>query len=325
MRKRVFLLLAILFFFLEIWFASQVHMPLSPKVVESNEAFSLKVTDNFKLYNMNILEPSFHIADQLLTISSKRGNDLAWSIFETSVKVNVPLRRDLTLKYAISTPQLNLATDAVRFRFFIVNGTNVVVLAYQIGYTEQDRVPDPDAKSYSYVFYQIGNNTNTWFEGERKIWNDLINRDVLLENSWRVELITFGVMSYQKDPDIENQRMEGVLKLDDTSLYYENMLTAEMTSYDSQVSQYALAGMIMSLVLFFGCSGIVIKTRGSKNLRSTRQVSSNLRSLVHLQLVQQKNFFKKMIKPPVTVLCYPKRHRKFNDLQRVCLTWKKIA
>lgn len=290
-------------------------MPLSPKVIESNEAFSLKATDNFKLYNMNILEPSFHIADELLTVSSKRGDDLAWSIFETSVKVNVPLRRDLTLKYAIFTPQPNTATDAVRFRLFIVNGTNAVVLAYQIGYTEQDRVPDPDAKSYSYVFYQIGNNTNTWLEGERKIWNDLTNRDVLLENSWKVELITFGVMSYQKDPNIEDQRMEGVLKLDDTSLYYENLLTAEMTSYDSQVSQYALAGMIISLLSFFGCSGIIIiKKRGSKNPRSTRRTSSNPYSLVHPQPVQQRNFLKKMIKPPVAILCYLKTHRKLKNL-----------
>jgi len=263
MRKHILLLLTIFFFFLELWFASQVHLPLVSEVSESNDAFSFEAKHDFKMFNMNILRPSFNTTKQLLTISSERGGDnLAWSIFEVYTDVNVPFRRDLKLRYAISTSQLNLAADAVRFRFFLVNDTHFVVLAYEIGFTEEDRVPDPDAENYSYVFYQIGNNTNMWFKGERNLWNDVTKKGLLLENSWRIVRITFGVMSYRRDPDMDSQRMEGVLKLDDNSLYYENLLTAEMTSYDSQVSQYAIAGMIMSLVLFFACSGIIIKKMG---------------------------------------------------------------
>jgi len=263
MRKHILLLLVVFFFFLEIWFASQVHLPMSPKVSESNDELNFQTRYDFKLYNMNILAPSFRDVDQFLTISSERGrDDLAWSIFEAYTDVNVPFRRDLKLRYAMFTSQLNLATDAVRFRFFLVNDTHFVVLAYEIGFTEEDRVPDPDAENYSYVFYQIGNNTNMWFKGERNLWNDVTKKGLLLENSWRIVRITFGVMSYRRDPDMDSQRMEGVLKLDDNSLYYENLLTAEMTSYDSQVSQYAIAGMIMSLVLFFACSGIIIKKMG---------------------------------------------------------------
>jgi hypothetical protein len=285
MRKHTLLLLTIFFFFLELWFASQVYLPLSSEVSEDNDAFSFKAEHDFTLYKMNVLEPSFNAANQLLTISSERGgDDFAWSIFQAYIDVNVPFRRDLKLRYAMFTPQLNFATDAVRFRFFLVNNTHFVVLAYEIGFTEEDHVPDPDAKSYSYVFYQIGNDTNMWFRGERSLWNDLINKGLLLENSWKIARITFGVMSYRKDPDMDNQRMEGVLKLDDNSLYYENLLNVKMTSYGSQVSHYAIAGMVMSIVLFFTCSCIIIKMGNSKNFRSAYLARLSLYNLVDLQL-----------------------------------------
>jgi len=89
---------------------------------------------------------------------------------------------------------------------------------------------------------------------------------------------------YRKDPDMDNQRMEGVLKLDDNSLYYENLLNVKMTSYGSQVSHYALAGMVMSIVLFFACSCIIIKMGNSKNFRSAYLARLSLYNLVELQL-----------------------------------------
>ncbi|MGD8506954.1 MAG: hypothetical protein PVF15_09880 [Candidatus Bathyarchaeota archaeon] len=280
MRKQILVSLTIFFFFLEIWFASQTHLPPSPKVSESNEAFGFEPELNFELHQMNVIQPSLQVAGQLLTISSERGEDgLAWSIFEGYVDVNVPFRRDLKLRYAMFTSQLNLDTDAVRLRFFLVNGTHFVVLAYEIGFTEEDSLPDPDSKNYSYIFFQIGNNTNTWFNDERSLWNDLINKGLSLETSWRVARITFGVMSYRKDPDIADYMMEGVLKLDDNSLYYENLLKAEITSTDSQVSQYAVAGMIISLVSFFVCSSVTVKMSRSKNSGSKDRARSSLYSL----------------------------------------------
>lgn len=273
MKRGILLLIVVFSLSSEAWFAMQVHPPLSPNVLVSHETFSLQEQYDLKVHiNENVVNPAFYFVKQLLVVSAERGpDDYVLSIFDTSFDVDAPLRPNLRLKFSIFASQLNLNTDAVRLYLFLVNGTNLIVLSYAVGFKEQDRVPDPDADRYSYVSYQVGNNNGTWFKGERDVWSDLIGKNLSVGSSpWTIHKMILGVVSYQKEKGIANYKMEGFFNVSETLLYYEDLTFARVTSQHTQFSWLAISGLVIDILLFFVCSVLLIKTKAhsSKKLRS---------------------------------------------------------
>lgn len=243
------------------YFASQVFSGLTLDAVESHEIFRLDATSKLEVFSDNARSTLFQFSREILEVSAERDqSDSLKTIFEVYRNVAIPLRQDLTLRFSISARQLYLNSDAGRLHITLHNGTNYVKLSYVIGYKEKDWKQG----ALSYFFFQVGNSLNTWFNCERNVWNDLLGKNVTVGSSWIIISVTFGCISYPKEPSV-NTKMGVFLNVSGTSLYYEksNFIKVIPTI---QVSWFAICEIISGMLLFITCSVILIRTR--KQLKS---------------------------------------------------------
>ena len=248
MKRRLFVIVLLSLLSLEILLASQVYQPQPPKVLGENVIFDLQEKVTLKPHiTENIENDTFGFMEQVLEISAKRGRDPGiWSIFDIFVNTELPMNPNLNLRYSMMASQLNVTTDALRIYFNLINGTHAIILGYEVGIKEQDRIPDPDAKQYSYVFYQVGNSTNVWFKGDRNLWNDLSSKDLSLKNSWKITEIIFGIISYREEQDA-NHLLKGFFNISETILFYEKVISVTLVTEDSQISGQTIT--VMALVI----------------------------------------------------------------------------
>jgi len=239
----------------QIYFASQVFSDFTLDAVESHEIFNLNVNRNLKIFsNNNTRNTVFQFSREILKVGAERGqNDSLKAVFDVLHSVAIPLRRDLTLSFSIFARQLNLNTDAGRLYLVLSNGTNKIILNYVVGYKETDWKHGTSL----YIFYQIGSDTNTWFNGRRNLWNDLIGKELTLKSSWNIISINFGCISYWKEPSINN-KMYVFFNASKTSLYYEKSTFTRVIP-TVQVSWLAVYGMIASMLLFPISSVILLR------------------------------------------------------------------
>jgi len=244
-----------------LWVTSHILLTKPADIFETHEIFNLR-HEQFKLeeYCSNVENRSFGITNQMLRIFMKRGsNNFLASIYELGISIDIPLREDLKLTFSIFSSLLDLSTDAGRIYLAVTNGTLVIMLNYVIGYTEKDW----NQAQYYYVFYQIGNNTNTWFECERNIWNDLVNKNLPVNSSWRIHRIAFGMISYRRNPTVTDHAVSVFFEADKTSLFYEDLTFIKVTPGDVGLSWPEVYGTILISLLLCICSVILLKTNNN--------------------------------------------------------------
>jgi hypothetical protein len=200
--------------------------------------------------DVNVENNAFEVTDALLAVSAERGpEDFAWSIFDVCIDLNVTLDKRLNLNYSLCASQLDLSTDQARIYLNLINGTHTILLFYVIGFRASDLIPDPAAEEYSYVFYQVGNSTKSWFTGKRNLWTDLTDKSLSLMSSWKIVKIIFGVKSYAKRTEVSNHRIEGVFDLTGNSLHYEDSIFAKLSPGGLRVSWFFVTGGIIIIFL----------------------------------------------------------------------------
>jgi len=251
LKLRTFLVIATVSLALEILIASQLYPKFSPTVATNNKIFSLRDQEDPKEdLNVNVLNSTFRVSESILSVSAKRGpDDRARSIYDVYFSLNVPFESGLRLKFSVLASQVNLTTDSARIYLTLINGTDTILLFYVVGFKMQNLVPDPTAETYFYVFYQVGNATDTWFVGERNLWTDLASRGLSIDSSWKIVKIVFGVESL-KETSTPNSQMQGLFELTENSIYYENLTFATVSPSDEQISWIAVAVMITIVFLF---------------------------------------------------------------------------
>jgi len=246
MRHHLLVIVLLSLLSIEILLASQVYQSQFPKVLEKNAIFNLQEKTTLKPHlNVNIENGTFKFMQQVLEISAERGqNPNAWSIFDIFVSTGVPMHPDLNLKYSMRASQLNVTTDALRIYFTLTNGTHAIILGYVVGHKEQDRIPDPDARQYSYVFYQVGNSTNEWFNDERNLWNDLSAKGLSMDDSWKIAKIIFGVISYRGEQDA-NHPMQGFFNANEITLFNPKITYVTLVIEEPQISWQVITVMAL--------------------------------------------------------------------------------
>lgn len=243
--------------------ASQVFSGLDLNAVESHEIFSLNENSSWNAFSENTMNTEFQFSREILEVSAERSqNDSSKAIFEVRHSVAIPLIQDLKLSFSIFARQLNVNADAGRVYLVLQNGTDVVLLNYVVGYKETDWKHGTS----SYFFYKVENNTSTWSNDERNVWNDVIGKNVTLKSPWEVTSIAFGCISYWKEPSI-NTKMDILFDANETSLYYEKSSFTKVIP-TTRISWLAVYEMIAGMLLFVFCSVILIKTQ--KQLRAAR-------------------------------------------------------
>lgn len=236
----------------EIVLASQLYLPFSPTVVSSNEAFNSynHVDDILPNLVVNVVDSynySVQEQDQTLQMVAQRDMISGVSLYDVLQVVNVPLRRDLSLKYSIYASTLDLNSSAIRVYFSLTNTTHVLILGYHVGLLEEDRIPEPSAPTYMYVFYQIGNQTDVWVEGERNISQDIQAKGINLEEeSWVIDRLHLGFWSFKNGSE---NTYAGKFNLTETTLFYENLENVQLTSTSPRFSWLILSLMIFDLLL----------------------------------------------------------------------------
>lgn len=249
MRRHLFVIILISLLSLEILLASQMYQPQSPKALEKNVTFDLQEKATLKPHiNENVENGTFQFTEQVLEISAERAqNPGAWSIFDTFVGTELPMNPDLNFKYSMMASQLNVTTDALRIYFTLINGTHAIILGYVVGLKEQDRIPDPDARQYSYVFYQVGNSTNVWFNDERNLWNDLSTKGLSMDDSWKITEIIFGIISYRGELDA-GHLMKGFFNASETILFHQKITYVTLVIEDSRISWQMVTAMALIIL-----------------------------------------------------------------------------
>src|SRR4030067_1889700 len=154
----------------QIYFASQVYSSLTFDIVESKEIFKMDANADLKVFsNINVRNTAFQLSRGIVEVTAERGqDDSSKAIFDVQRNVAVPLRQDLILSFSIVAKQLDPNFAAERLYIILTNGTKTILLNYVVGQKETDW----KAGSFSYVFYQVGNNMSIWYKREKNVWNN---------------------------------------------------------------------------------------------------------------------------------------------------------
>ena len=246
----------------QIYFASQVYSSLTFDIVESKEIFKMDANADLKVFsNINVRNTAFQLSRGIVEVSAERGqDDSSKAIFDVQRNVAVPLRQDLILSFSIVAKQLDPNFAAGRLYIILTNGTKTIVLSYVVGQKETDW----KASSFSYVFYQLGNNVSLWYKQETNVWNDLTDKNFTLDYAWHVTSVLFGCLSYLKEPN-DNDEMIVLLNASETSLHYEKTTFTEVIP-TLQVSWVTVYLMILDMVLLLVPLVIFLKSAHQKKL-----------------------------------------------------------
>jgi len=244
----------------QVYFASQVYSSLTFDTVESQEIFKMDANADLKVFsNINVRNTTFQSSRGIIEVSAERGQDgSSKAIFDVQRNVAIPLRQDLVLSFSIFAEKLDPNFDAGRLYIILTNGTKTIVLNYVVGQKETDW----KAGSFSYVFYQVGNNVNMWYKRETNVWNDLTDKNFTLDYSWHITSVLFGSMSYLKGPN-DNNKMIVLLNASETSLHYEKTTFTEVIP-TLQVSWVTVYLMIVNTVLLLVPLVIFLKSTHKK-------------------------------------------------------------
>jgi hypothetical protein len=269
----------------EVLLATQLYPQFSPATSSGNEVFSVS-TGSAKLIphaEVNVRNSSSKILGGLLLMSARRLQELGVSMYDVRYDVDVPLRSDLGLTYSIFASNMDTNASSTYIRLEITNNTNTIILSYNVGLVEADRIPETTAPSYSYAFYQVGSEVNTWVNGERNIYQDIIDKSIEVDGEkWRVGKVIFGFLSYSSESGDSNF-YSCVFDLNQTSLFYENTMSTRIVSTPPIFSQTVAAAMVMVAFLILLTVMIVYRMgRISKaiSMPSTYTEENHLRMFV---------------------------------------------
>src|SRR3989337_3417587 len=211
--------------------------------------------------DINVRNTSFQLSRGIIEVSAERGqDDSSKAIFDVQRNVAIPLRQDLLLSFSIVAEKLEPNFAAGRLYIILTNGTKTILLNYVVGQKETDW----KAGSFSYVFYQVGNNMSIWYRHEANVWNDLTDKNFTLDYSWHITSVLFGCISYGKEPN-DNDRMIVLLNASETSLHYEKTTFTEVIP-TLQVSWVTVYLMIADTVLLLVPLVIFLESAHKKKL-----------------------------------------------------------
>jgi hypothetical protein len=150
-------------------------------------------------------------------------------------------------------------------RLELTNTTNTIILSYTVGLVEGDRIPETTAPSYSYAFYQVGNEMNMWVNGERNIYQDIVGKGIAVDGEkWRVDKVIFGFLSYASESGDSNL-YSSVFDLNKISLFYENTVSTRIVSTPPIFSQtIAVAMVIVAFLILLTMMIVYRRGRNSK-------------------------------------------------------------
>ena len=248
----------------QVYFASQVYSSLTFDTVESKKIFKMDANADLKVFsNINVRNTTFQSSRGIIEVSAERGqDDSSKAIFDVQRNVAVPLRQDLVLSFSIFAKQLDPNFAAERLYIILTNGTKTILLNYVVGQKETDW----KAGSFSYVFYQVGNNMSIWYRHEANVWNDLTDKNFTLDYSWHITSVLFGCISYWKEPN-DNNKMIVLLNASETSLHYEKTTFTEVIP-TLQVSWIVVYLMILDMVLLLVPLVIFLTSARKKKLET---------------------------------------------------------
>jgi len=248
----------------QVYFASQVYSSLTFDTVESKKIFKMDANADLKVFsNINVRNTTFQSSRGIIEVSAERGqDDSSKAIFDVQRNVAVPLRQDLILSFSIFAKQLDPNFAAERLYIILTNGTKTILLNYVVGQKETDW----KAGSFSYVFYQVGNNMSIWYRHEANVWNDLTDKNFTLDYSWHITSVLFGCISYWKEPN-DNNKMIVLLNASETSLHYEKTTFTEVIP-TLQVSWIVVYLMILDMVLLLVPLVIFLTSARKKKLET---------------------------------------------------------
>src|SRR3989337_2266589 len=248
----------------QVYFASQVYSSLTFDTVESKKIFKMDANADLKVFsNINVRNTTFQSSRGIIEVSAERGqDDSSKAIFDVQRNVAVPLRQDLVLSFSIFAKQLDPNFAAERLYIILTNGTKTILLNYVVGEKETDW----KAGSFSYVFYQVGNNMSIWYRHEANVWNDLHDKNFTLDYSWHITSVLFGCISYWKEPN-DNNKMIVLLNASETSLHYEKTTFTEVIP-TLQVSWIVVYLMILDMVLLLVPLVIFLTSARKKKLET---------------------------------------------------------
>jgi len=246
----------------QVYFASQVYSNLTFDTVESKKIFKMDANADLKVFsNINVRNTTFQSSKGIIEVSAERGqDDSSKAIFDVQRNVAVPLRQDLVLSFSIFAKQLDPNFAAERLYIILTNGTKTILLNYVVGQKETDW----KAGSFSYVFYQVGNNMSIWYRHEANVWNDLTDKNFTLDYSWHITSVLFGCISYWKEPN-DNNKMIVLLNASETSLHYEKTTFTEVIP-TLQVSWVTVYLMIADVILLLVPLVIFLESAHKKKL-----------------------------------------------------------
>lgn len=234
------------------WFVSQLSYNLLPEVNTKPEAFSLeKERENTRLQQVeNIINYTFRFDEEILNLTGYRESQhLAWSIFDVSVDVNIPLRKNLKFSFSMYASQLNLTTDSAYVVLTLTDGVNVILVGYYLGYQPLEW----QHLRYYYVSYEVGDMSNMWVKGTRNIWDDLVQYNLSVLRSFRIVKVTFGTSSYNPTPQFQNNRkMQALFNASKNSLFFETSTFMRLvpTSYQFPWNAVILITLDLFSIIF---------------------------------------------------------------------------
>ena len=246
----------------QVYFASQVYSSLTLDTVESKKIFKMDANADLKVFsNINVRNTTLQSSKGIIEVSADRDqDDSSKAIFDVQHNVAIPVRQDLILSFSIFAKQLDPGFAAGRLYIIVTNGTRTILLNYVVGQKETDW----KAGSFSYVFYQVGNNMSIWYRHEANVWNDLTDKNFTLDYSWHITSVLFGCISYWKEPN-DNNKMIVLLNASETSLHYEKTTFTEVIP-TLQVSWVTVYLMILDMVLLLVPLVIFLKSANKKKL-----------------------------------------------------------
>ncbi len=274
--KQILVYAAVCLFMIELILASQLYLPFSPAIKISNEVWNALTTPEGQTtahsiitgLTVNIKNHTYNVNGSILHITAYRDKDEGLSFYSVKKASAVAIRPDLNFNYSIYAAQLDTLTSAARIHLSITNRTHVVVVGYHVGALEPSRIPDQAAPNYSYCFFQVDNRTDIWIKDQRNIFQDLLTKNITLDENWVVDTIHFGFYSNAKGL---NPVYDAYFNLNQTTFFYSNLTNIYLTPQFPRVSPTILTVMVIILIVEVAILGITIKSAMKEKFKNRVQ------------------------------------------------------
>ncbi|UCH37065.1 MAG: phospholipid carrier-dependent glycosyltransferase, partial [Candidatus Bathyarchaeota archaeon] len=249
--SNVYIVVCCVLILVQVTFASQLCTITPPIISETEPALLLRYQDFLSIrINKNVIQESYAIQNQILNVTAYRETPYENVAFDVHLKLGIELETDTVLHYSFLAKELG-ASDRARIVLSLTNDSHSIVTSYYIG----SEIPNAtQQETQIFLFNRVGETLNTWYTGERNLWQDLVSNPVIASlflnsSTWRITWIGFGFLSYYGMANQRNEALYNTTRIAFSGRAIQRVALMEGSNL-TELSQAGISGVVATTLLY---------------------------------------------------------------------------